>query len=383
MQEEKSTTFKQHRLVFIDVLRGIAILWMIETHVIDACLNTSLKTGFFYNMLNISNGFIAVTFLFCAGAGFWLAAQKKAEDYKKFKPPLWVYLRRLGVVMVMGYWLHMPLFSLLRSLKMTSEQYLRFCECDVLQAIVFSSILALIILMLTPKLKYLPYIFGILTLIFFFFAPIIWTLDPFQALPTCLATYFSKPPISKFPIFPWSGYFFAGAAISGFFFSVENKRKFAAIIGIIALILPFIMFAFKYSSLTYPGFVDWWRVSPGHSIYRVSVSILFFALLFLIEDKYKNTRVSNMLRISGQESLFMYVSHLMIVYGCILNLGLNHIIGYQLDWFRSSLLIIAICCTCYAFAFAWHNAKAKEPKLARFLMIAVSVLFIAVFILNP
>lgn len=383
MPEENFGGLKPHRMIFIDVLRGIAILWMIETHVVDAMLYKTLKTGTFYNLLNISNGFVAVTFLFCAGAGFWLAAQKKANDYRSFKKPLWVYLRRLFFILIMGYWLHIPFFSLSRMMHAAPEQLLRMYECDVLHAIVFSSLIALFLLMIIRNLKVLPYIFGILALFFFLYAPIVWTWDPFSFLPAPIATYIVKRPLSKFPIFPWSGYFFSGAAITAIFYSVKDKRKFAWILSGAGFLTFIIMIILKDSSLTYPGYVDWWHVSPAHSFYRTSISAMAFALLFLVENRYSTTRIASVLRLSGQESLFMYIFHLMIVYGSVVNVGLNRIVGQQLGWPETAIMTFVICLICYMLAKVWNGLKYREHNKANWVMWSLSLTFIVIFILNP
>ena len=52
------------RLTFIDILRGIACVWMIETHAVNAFLNDVFTEGMLYGALKISNGFVAVIFIF-------------------------------------------------------------------------------------------------------------------------------------------------------------------------------------------------------------------------------------------------------------------------------------------------------------------------------
>jgi hypothetical protein len=76
--------------------------------------------------LNISNGFVSVTFIFCAGCGFWLAAVRKSEAYLAFKKPLWIYLRRIGFVILMGYWIHIPYLSLQNVLNRSSSELISF-----------------------------------------------------------------------------------------------------------------------------------------------------------------------------------------------------------------------------------------------------------------
>ncbi|MGA1307587.1 MAG: heparan-alpha-glucosaminide N-acetyltransferase domain-containing protein, partial [Candidatus Kapaibacteriota bacterium] len=65
------------RLTFIDILRGIACIWMIETHAVNAFLDGAFKNNPLFSVLQISNGFVAVAFIFCAGAGFRLALDSK------------------------------------------------------------------------------------------------------------------------------------------------------------------------------------------------------------------------------------------------------------------------------------------------------------------
>lgn len=380
---EQITPQKKQRLIFIDVMRGIAVLWMIETHVVDVVLYGSLKGGVFYNLLNISNGFVAVSFLFCAGAGFWLAAQKKADDYKHFRPPLWVYLRRIGLILLLAYWLHFPALSLEKFLILTPDGWLTFFECDVLQAIGYSSILALIILMITPNIKYLPYIFGAIAIIVFLAAPFVWNTNPLETMPAFFGNLFSRPPHSKFPLFPWMGYFFSGAAITAYFMNFENKKKLAMILSITGLVLVLLLFNTRYFTDFYPGFKDWWHCSPFHSLFRVSGAVMVFAFLYLIEKWYREKKIGNILRLCGQESLYVYISHLMIVYGSVANFGMSKLIGNRLDWVGTAAITFAVCLFCWATALGWNNLKAKELRMARIVMISVFVLFFIIFLFNP
>ncbi|MBL7999144.1 MAG: DUF1624 domain-containing protein, partial [Candidatus Kapabacteria bacterium] len=221
------TSQPKQRLNFIDYLRGIAVLWMIEVHVVDICLATTLKDGWFYNVINISNGFVSVCFITCAGAGFALAADRKANEYRAFQPALWQYLKRLSHILLLAFWLHLPAFSLQRTLQSSYQEWLRLLECDVLHTIVYSSIAALVLLMLIKNTTIRTSIYALLAAVFFFATPFVWQWDSFQSLPMFFATWFAKQPISKFPVFPFAGYFFAGAALTGFFLQTPDKTLFA------------------------------------------------------------------------------------------------------------------------------------------------------------
>lgn len=375
-------TTKKDRLIFIDVMRGIAVLWMIETHVIDIVLHQPWKSGFFYGLVNISNGFVAVSFLFCAGAGFWLAAMKKVDDYKHFREPLFIYLRRLLLILVIAYSLHMPSVSLAGFFKYDLHKWLVFFEVDVLQTIVYTSFIALFLLMIIPKIKYIPFIFGVVSLGIFFFAPYIISLNALNFLPPYFAAMISQD-ISKFPLLPWSGYFFGGVAITALFMQTENKKRLSYFYFIGGMIIMLLMYYTQEYTKGYPYVTFWWRGCPTHSFFRIFGSIMVFGLLYLIEDKYRNTKVGHHLVIAGQESLFLYVSHLMIVYGSAMNFGFKYFIGGRLEWIGSFLIFAAITIFCYTAAYFWHELKAKNMKKARILMIAVFTLLIITFIVNP
>ena len=83
------------RLNFIDMLRGLACIWMIETHVVNAFLPDGYKDNLIFNLIDISNGFVAVCFIFCAGAGFRLALESKFKEYITISTPLFSYVKRL------------------------------------------------------------------------------------------------------------------------------------------------------------------------------------------------------------------------------------------------------------------------------------------------
>jgi uncharacterized membrane protein len=378
-----TTAIKKHRYVFIDVLRGLAVLWMVETHVVDVVLMKSFKSGWFYNLLNISNGFVAVAFLFCAGAGFWIAATRKAEDYRRFAPPLWQYLRRLGLILLIAYWLHFPTMSFQRLFQLKWENWLSFFQIDILQTIVYSSLFALILLLIVKNLNVLKWIYGLIALAVMLATPFIWNLDPFSFLHPFFACWIARVPISKFPLFPWSAYFFAGAFFTAMFFQTENKEMLSWVLFIVGTALMLILFYTRSWTEFYPGYQDWWRVSPFHTLFRISGTVAAFSLLYLIENWYKEKRIGKILQLCGQESLYIYVFHLLLVYGSIANFGMRYYVGSRLDPFSTILIILGLWVLSYFTALAWHQIKATNIKTARWVMASTFGVFFLIFLLNP
>ena len=374
---------KKERLTFIDVMRGIAVIWMIETHVVDVILYSAHKHGFFYSMLNISNGFVAVAFIFCAGAGFWLAAQRKTDDYKKFRAPLWIYLRRLMFILVIAYCLHFPSASIEKLYNINDSSWLVFFQSDVLQCIVYTSLIALAILMLTPRLSWIPWIFGFLALAVFMLSPWVWAWDSMASMPPYLGALFAEPPVSKFSLTPWSGYFFGGVAVTAYFMRSDNKRKVAWYYFIAGLALSTFFSSFKWIFDSYPNVANWWFGSPGLSFFRFFGTVSVFGLLFLVENYYRETKLGNVLKLSGQESLFLYVSHLLIVYGSAVNFGVKYLMGARLDFPKTFLVFAAITIFCIVGSYIWHELKARDMKKARWVMYATFGLLFIISLLNP
>src|SRR5215208_3349117 len=68
-----------HRRGYIDSARGVAVLLMIEAHVVDAWTRTADKSTVLYRDATIVGGFAAPMFLFLAGVGVVLSATRAAE----------------------------------------------------------------------------------------------------------------------------------------------------------------------------------------------------------------------------------------------------------------------------------------------------------------
>jgi uncharacterized membrane protein len=369
---------KKSRLVFIDALRGLAVFAMLECHVVNAIMMNSYKVGELYDFINILNGFIAVSFLFLAGSGFYLAIAKKGQEYLRFEKPLIAYIKRLGLILLLAYSIHLPVLSIFKLFSLSPSQLLVFAECDVLQTIVASSLFGLLLFFIIRNLKYAKYVYALFAVVFFFFTPLMWGWNAFSVLPTMIAAYFSKAPISKFPLFPWSGYFFTGVAFTAFFFSTENKEKLAKIGFISAIIVGYLCFATRFWASAAFNWPDWWQGFPLHSIYRVCGPIMMFCLLYLIENKLKESKIANAFALIGQESLLVYIGHLMLVYGSIINFGYIYMLGPRAHPVSTALVTIIMCVFFYYMALAWNTLKKERPAEAKKMMYGCALMVLAI-----
>lgn len=367
------------RLVFIDILRGLAALWMIETHSVNEYLAPIFKVGFPFSWLNISNGFVSVVFIFCAGAGFWLALERKHDDYRQLGKGFRSYVFRLLFILCIAYLLQTPKFSLASTLQSTPDDILRLLQCNVLHLIVLCSFIALAASVFIKQKRFLQLLFSGIVPIIVLITPIMRSFDPFAIMPTFPATLFAGSPVSLFPLFPWSCYFFAGAATTAFFRNVHNKILFARITAIVSVFIVALVFILKDGLHIYSYQAQWWAIAPEHTLFRIAGALLLFSTFFLMESFFVG-RIGRLLKTAGQESLYIYVLQGIIIYGTIGKYHLYDITGKNLEPLDVFALIVAITIFCQATAMLWNAAKRNYPavsqKYARIALAATLVLFV-------
>lgn len=368
---------KSKRYEFIDILRGLSVIWMIEAHITDVVLWDQAKRTFLFNLIDISNGFVATTFLFCAGAGFYIATNRKFEDYKNFHKPFWIYLRKLAFILFIAFAMHLPTRDFFQLFNLTNEQLIRFVECDILQTIVYSSLISLILFFIIPNLKYLKYISIIISLIAYYSTSFVWAINPFEYFPSYIATLFAEWPISHFPMFPWMGHFFAGIALTSFFMEAEDKKKFAKWIGGVSLITALLMLLLKeLPILNYPYVNYWWDTSPGHFIFRISVIAFLFSFLYYFEDYITKRFYARPLILMGRESLLLYVGNVILIYGSIINNGIRQHLPYKVDTYSTILIYIGLTFALYYISKGWHYLKLEYQTLSKIIIYGLTIYFL-------
>ncbi len=373
------------RLTFIDILRGIACVWMIETHAVNAFLNDAFTDGMLYNALKISNGFVAVIFIFCAGAGFRLALESKLQDYISFGNPLWKYISRLLFILGIGYSLQTPIFSLDYLLGSSSEEWMRFLDSNVLQLIVVSSFLALIGLFVMRSLDRMMFYAWPMMVAVFWLTPIIWSIsgESLMQIPDFLWMYVSKQPPASFPLFPWVGYYFAGYIATHYFVGSKDRNRVSNIYLIVSIGLMLIVYGVSRTDWTYySSELNWWLVSPMHMMFRVSGAMFLFALLYKLQDKLTGP-VSRALMVNGRESLVVYVGQGIILYGAGMQAIIRSIFPEIIMPWHIVLLTISVIGIMTVYAYSWNTYKKRMPMHAKWTLYLSMIIYVLLFLLTP
>lgn len=379
------------RLEFIDLLRGWAVIVMIETHVVNATLSSGLMHGTFFEYLKFVNGLVAPSFLFASGLAYAVTTRRKLNDYLAFGKPLSRQVNRLLFILLVGYCLHLPKFSLSMLLnETTAEEWLVFFQVDVLQCIAMSLLFiqALLLALRSERLMY--GVLGVITVVVIIVTPLLWGEDFLAVMPAFFAAYLNGLHHSLFPLFPWSAFLFAGA-LTGYLYlkakdedtgeggRIQRAMFLVAGLGIALMLTSTIVEPFAASAYsTY----DYWRFSPSFVLLRMGIVMILCAGMYFYE-RYRTVRPRSVVTLIGRESFLVYTVHLLLIYGDFGPFNfkdtVNQTFGYP-SAFIASVLLLAVMTL---LAWWWGTVKKGPVRTKQIIQYGLLALVVGVFLFGP
>jgi uncharacterized membrane protein len=377
---------KLPRYGFIDLLRGFALVMMIETHVTNAYLPHELKKGSeFFFWLAFVNGLVAPAFLFATGFSIILQSNTQWENWIHFRLPFWKQLRRLGFITLVAYYSHLQGFRWSRYLLMWNDYdfWSKSLKVDILQCIVVSLLTVLGLIVILRKKSLFPWGAILLALTVAFFTPILWTQDFRSKLPLSLALFLNPHGASLFPIFPWICFVLAGSFACWFFLKSVNANTIpvfmrnTAWLGILMIACGLLL---RNAPYTLPGYVNFYTTSPLYMMIRIGCVLIFCSLLYRMEMRGK--WIPKPILVAGQESLLVYGVHLWVIFGFLRGKQMAPIFGLQAGYLgcftMSAVIIVLMLCL----ALLYHALKSKFPQPTRYAQAATVLIMIAIFFMN-
>lgn len=357
---------------------------MIETHVVNAVLRVDLKEEPFFKILTFLNGLVAPTFLFCAGFALAITLQRKWREFITFRPSMWRYVIRLLFILVVAYSLHLPFFSLARLRALTDEHaWLSFYQVDILQTIAVTLLLSVALAVVLRSESIFVKLYSLIGLTIIFISPIIREMD-LTALPVWLRPYLTMQFKSQFPLFPWSAFLMGGMIVGYWFLKFKKDGKeygfikwlcYGSLVGIaLSLSAEVLPVAF------YPHH-EFWRASPEFFFVRFGLVLLAGTGLWYYEHR-KTISPNSVFSMFGQESLLVYVVHLLIVYGYDYEWSFIRYFGPHLNYAEGFALFLALSLTMYGMAFVWHWMKGWNMTVAKAVQFATLAGIVVTFIIK-
>ena len=338
---------------------------MIEPHVFNTFLLPELKQTGWFGVVTFINGLIAPAFLFVSGLVFEVSSGSKLDDMRKFKLPFWKKLWRTFSIILIGYALHLPYYSLSKILSKASPAQLQsFFAVDVLQCIGVGLLVLFAIRLLIHSDKIYHYTLIVLTLFVMFISPLFWKMDFTNYFHPIIANYFNRLNSSLFPIFPWINFILIGAIFAKYFVDgvgKGNEKKFIGGTTIVGMIM--LLFGHLFYSGLFPGYLTSIIPNPVFFIERLGY-VLVFATLCWYFNKWRNVKKSFVLDAS-RESLLIYWLHLITIYGMFWGRkSFAILIGPTLNLIESIAATLILMIVMVLVAKVWGWTKMKSPEYA-------------------
>ena len=327
------------RLDYIDWMRGLAGVLMIQAHCYDSWLNADARKTALYRWSQEVSTMAAPIFIFLAGVSFALVTerlrQKNTPEGEIFETAVrrgtqifgfglllrvqefvlgypkspWTDLFRVDVLNILGISiLLMSVFWRISAAPRSSgastgHEGTHEVKNPWVRTIILSLCIAAIIAIATPPL---------------------WTTHRLRFLPWMLESYvngvhtFNTPSPWLFAIFPWCGFAFVGLAFGLFLFSDFAQRREVqalATIGAAGALACLLALAFDYSPLKLYAVYDYWHSSPNFFLMRCGILLLLTFAIFAWCRWGMATRGFGLFMLFGKTSLLVYWVHIEFVYG--------------------------------------------------------------------
>ena len=244
-----------------------------------------------------------------------------------------------------------------------------FWGVDVLHAIAISLLLLLLFIPLWRRKERYFLFLAATGLAVSLLTPLLRSLPVEKVLPWAFSGYVKRLPFSQFPLFPWLGYAFLGAAVSRLWQDARRiqaeerffRLLFTAGASLVAVFLVIVLQPF--SRVVLGIFNPAW---PLFFFLKLGIVAMLLSLLWSWEQKQGNRPAA--VTAVGQESLPAYAFHIAVIYGGFsgpFGHSLAYLIGPNRSWAGVLWMSLALILVTVLLSLAWHWLKKNRPEFAR------------------
>jgi len=317
-------------------MRGLACVLMFQTHCYDSWLAPQARKTSLFMWSQLGGTLPAPLFLFLAGISFALVTDKLRKSGASHAQTAKITIRRGAEVLGLGLLFRLQAFAL----AWPWAPWTDLLRVDVLNIIGVSIMLMGLVCWLADADKSaiairlrsiataVPVAIAIPLL-----TPPLWTSWRFRWLPWPLESYicgvhtYSEPQAWLFPIFPWTGFAFAGLAVGFLLLSDWTRCHESAVFAILAacgVALIVLARTMDHSPRQLYAAYDFWHTSPNFFFIRVGLLLVILSAIYAWCRWGLATRGFSPLAQLGQTSLLVYWVHIEFVYGSRLRILPNH-----------------------------------------------------------
>ncbi len=307
------------RLYALDLARFVAMLLMIQGHVLDALVMPSVidVTQPPWNIWSWIRGLTAPVFLTVSGAVHVFAAKRNAEGHI-LDSTLERRMRWAVTILVIGYLLVFPGKRVIDLPYVTSEGWHTFFAVNILQLVGAAMIVFVAVMQSTRSVADMGRRAALAAALILACSPLAH-LDVVHAmLPIWLQPYLTSQYGSLFPFFPFATYLFLGVVIGARLHALPSEERDARLVQMgvrFGIPLAILGYGLLYG-LVAMG-VSQKSIDNADSVLLVAAR--FGAVLVIFAGAVKLLRLTWRLRSSyilfGSKSLYIYVIHVVLLFG--------------------------------------------------------------------
>ncbi|MFM2125598.1 MAG: hypothetical protein RL328_2049 [Acidobacteriota bacterium] len=337
--------------MFLDWLRGVAALIMLQGHVFHSFTRVDLRTDGFYIYSQFLGGQAAAVFLFLTGITFGLGIDRRSDLAPWAR--VTSALKRARYLFLLAVLFRLQLFTF----GFPHTRAADLLQVDVLNLMgVGTGLLSLVALV--------PDRFGrfrwaaLAGALFAGLAPVISGLDT-SGVPAFLRDYFV--PGQWFSIFPWGAFLAFGVAAGSVIPAVERTdwnrvMQWSALSGFGLILLGLYCSSVPFS--IYPH-AEFWVDSPALIACKMGATLLMGAAGFLWTEYFSSGR--SFVILLGQTSLAVYWVHIELVYGNWLWFFKERLMPWQ-SLFAAACVIALMVLMCWAIRrYPWREWLRRKP----------------------
>jgi uncharacterized membrane protein len=349
------------RRTYIDWARGLAVLIMIEAHVLDSWTLRSARDTAAFGYLNLLGGFAAPLFLWLAGIGLMISAERALVRSGDRATAASGVIRRGFEIFLLAF-----LFRLQAFIVSPGNPPVSLLRVDILNIMGPALVGTALVWWVARGSKSAVALCGAVAAMFAMLTPIARTAPVLELLPAALQWYVSpNGNHSTFTLFPWAGFVFAGAAYGALLVGVDTRdegRGLRRLATAGALLAAGCYYAASFPSIYQAS--SFWTTSPTY--FGIRVGLLMVALwgLFCLTPLAASfPRSFAVLERFGRHSLFVYWIHVELVYGYA-----TVLIHHRLPLWGTALGYVTFCGALYWAialkdrAVAWWRSRPRSSS---------------------
>ena len=337
MADTPEASSPSRRRGYLDWLRGVAVLIMVEAHVFDAWTAPADRNNPIYRLFILVGGFGAPAFLFLAGVALSLAIGARMRKGAAPAEALRQARRRGWQIFGLAFLFRFQSWVISRGPALT------LLKVDILNILGLSMLAAALLWGMARTRAARIALFVAVAAAVAAVAPAVRASTAIAAWPDPLEWYFQPwAGRSSFTLSPWPAFLFAGVAVGEWLEGARTapaEQRVTWQLGALGALLV----AAGYAATYFPPVYDHgslWTIAP--SFFGVRLGILLVALPLAFAWAARR-RGSSALEEFGVASLFVYWIHVEMVYG-IVSLALHK----RLTLPQVSVGYVALCVLLFA-----------------------------------